>query len=112
MIFRIHVDFAGCIPLISWCFAGSFHVATQAFLQVDLFEELGGADVHTSKSGVADHFAENEPEVCPVFDGVAASVQKLVDGEAVESSWILTPRGIGYLQRSLGICRWQWCWTA
>lgn len=25
-------------------------------------EELGGADVHTSKSGVADHFAENEPE--------------------------------------------------
>ena len=69
MIFRIHVDFAGCIPLISWCFAGSFHVATQAFLQVDLFEELGGADVHTSKSGVADHFAENEPEVCPVSMG-------------------------------------------
>lgn len=25
-------------------------------------QELGGADVHTSKSGVADHFAENEPE--------------------------------------------------
>lgn len=24
-------------------------------------EELGGADVHTSKSGVADHFADNEP---------------------------------------------------
>merc|ERR1719210_2618777 len=24
-------------------------------------EELGGADVHTSKSGVADHFAEDEP---------------------------------------------------
>ncbi|CAK9012771.1 unnamed protein product [Durusdinium trenchii] len=25
-------------------------------------EDLGGADVHTSKSGVADHFAENEPQ--------------------------------------------------
>merc|ERR1711935_1104238 len=25
-------------------------------------EELGGAEVHTVKSGVADHFAENEPE--------------------------------------------------
>jgi 3-methylcrotonyl-CoA carboxylase beta subunit len=25
-------------------------------------EDLGGADVHTSKSGVADHFAENEEE--------------------------------------------------
>ena len=25
-------------------------------------EELGGADVHTSKSGVADHFAENEED--------------------------------------------------
>eukprot|EP00927_Polykrikos_kofoidii_P017712 TRINITY_DN1808_c0_g1_i2.p1 TRINITY_DN1808_c0_g1~~TRINITY_DN1808_c0_g1_i2.p1 ORF type:complete len:1214 (-),score=204.07 TRINITY_DN1808_c0_g1_i2:136-3777(-) len=24
-------------------------------------EDLGGADVHTSRSGVADHFAENEP---------------------------------------------------
>ena len=34
---------------------------------IDLFrfytEDLGGADVHTSKSGVADHFAENEPQV-------------------------------------------------
>lgn len=28
-----------------------------------LREDLGGADVHTSKSGVADHFAENEPQV-------------------------------------------------
>ena len=25
-------------------------------------EELGGAEVHTTQSGVADHFAENEPE--------------------------------------------------
>ena len=25
-------------------------------------EELGGADVHTAQSGVADHFAEDEPE--------------------------------------------------
>ena len=32
-------------------------------------EELGGADVHTSKSGVADHYAENEPQAsnsCPI----------------------------------------------
>ena len=31
-------------------------------------KELGGADVHTSKSGVADHFAENEPEAGALGD--------------------------------------------
>jgi len=29
-------------------------------------EDLGGADVHTSKSGVADHFAEDEPQALQI----------------------------------------------
>ena len=35
---------------------------------VQIVQELGGADVHTSKSGVADHFAENEPEAGALGD--------------------------------------------
>mmetsp|Transcript_79954 Transcript_79954/g.209983 ORF Transcript_79954/g.209983 Transcript_79954/m.209983 type:complete len:1193 (+) Transcript_79954:109-3687(+) len=37
-------------------------------------EELGGADVHTSKSGVADHFAENEPHALQLCREVLAHV--------------------------------------
>eukprot|EP00434_Breviolum_minutum_P037592 symbB.v1.2.033337.t1/scaffold4127.1/size44276/5 len=46
-------------------------------------EELGGADVHTSKSGVADHFAENEPEAlatCREAFEVRQVIARLVDG--------------------------------
>jgi propionyl-CoA carboxylase len=35
-------------------------------------EELGGADVHTSKSGVADHFAEDEPTALRICREVLA----------------------------------------
>eukprot|EP00928_Gymnodinium_smaydae_P078820 TRINITY_DN6288_c1_g1_i2.p1 TRINITY_DN6288_c1_g1~~TRINITY_DN6288_c1_g1_i2.p1 ORF type:complete len:938 (-),score=129.79 TRINITY_DN6288_c1_g1_i2:177-2990(-) len=37
-------------------------------------EELGGADVHTSKSGVADHFAEDEPTALRLCREVLAHV--------------------------------------
>jgi len=37
-------------------------------------EELGGADVHTAKSGVADHFAENEPHALQLCREVLAHV--------------------------------------
>jgi len=37
-------------------------------------EELGGADVHTSKSGVADHFAENEPQALQICRDILAHV--------------------------------------
>jgi len=37
-------------------------------------EELGGADVHTSKSGVADHYAENEPQALAICREVLAHV--------------------------------------
>uniref|UniRef100_A0A7S2NQJ3 methylcrotonoyl-CoA carboxylase n=1 Tax=Zooxanthella nutricula TaxID=1333877 RepID=A0A7S2NQJ3_9DINO len=37
-------------------------------------EELGGADVHTSKSGVADHFAEDEPSALRTCREVLAHV--------------------------------------
>uniref|UniRef100_A0A7S1R7H0 methylcrotonoyl-CoA carboxylase n=1 Tax=Alexandrium catenella TaxID=2925 RepID=A0A7S1R7H0_ALECA len=35
-------------------------------------EELGGADVHTSKSGVADHFAEDEPQALQICREILA----------------------------------------
>src|SRR3712207_7657727 len=31
-------------------------------------EELGGADVHTRRSGVADHFAENDEHALAIVD--------------------------------------------
>jgi acetyl-CoA carboxylase carboxyltransferase component/acetyl/propionyl-CoA carboxylase alpha subunit len=37
-------------------------------------EELGGAEVHTSKSGVADHFAENEPQALALVRDALAHV--------------------------------------
>ncbi len=37
-------------------------------------EDLGGAEVHTSKSGVADHFAENEEEALETARNVVASL--------------------------------------
>ncbi len=37
-------------------------------------EELGGADVHTSQSGVADHFAEDEPEALRMVRNVIENI--------------------------------------
>lgn len=37
-------------------------------------EDLGGADVHTSKSGVADHFAETEEEALEMARNVVATL--------------------------------------
>jgi len=37
-------------------------------------EELGGADVHTSKSGVADHFAENEEEALEMARNIVGTL--------------------------------------
>ena len=37
-------------------------------------EELGGAEVHTAKSGVADHFAENEDEAFETARNIVASL--------------------------------------
>ena len=37
-------------------------------------EELGGADVHTSQSGVADHFAEDEPEALRMVRNVVENL--------------------------------------
>lgn len=37
-------------------------------------EDLGGAEVHTAKSGVADHFAENEPQALEICREVLAYV--------------------------------------
>ena len=39
-------------------------------------EELGGADVHTSKSGVADHFAENEEDALMMVRNVVENLNK------------------------------------
>ena len=37
-------------------------------------EELGGADIHTSKSGVADHFAENEEEALEMARNIVGTL--------------------------------------
>ena len=37
-------------------------------------EELGGADVHTSQSGVADHFAEDEPEALRMVRNIVENI--------------------------------------
>lgn len=51
-------------------------------------EELGGADVHTSISGVADHFAENETHaiaICRnIFETLKAPTRQLLDIRSAE----------------------------
>jgi len=39
-------------------------------------EALGGADVHTSVSGVADHFAENDAHALDIARGIVASLNR------------------------------------
>lgn len=39
-------------------------------------EELGGAEVHTTKSGVADHFAENDQHAVSICRGIFESIQQ------------------------------------
>ena len=39
-------------------------------------ETLGGADVHTSISGVADHFAEDDRHALEIARGVVASLNR------------------------------------
>ena len=39
-------------------------------------EELGGADVHTRKSGVADHFAEDDEHAIEVLRGIVETLPK------------------------------------
>ncbi len=38
-------------------------------------EDLGGAEVHTTKSGVADHFAENDQHAISICRGIFESIQ-------------------------------------
>lgn len=39
-------------------------------------EELGGADVHTRLSGVADHFAEDDDHAIEILQGIVATLQR------------------------------------
>lgn len=39
-------------------------------------EDLGGADVHTSKSGVADHFATDEPEALGIARNIVETLNR------------------------------------
>jgi 3-methylcrotonyl-CoA carboxylase beta subunit len=58
-------------------------------------EELGGADVHTRLSGVADHFAEDDDHAIEILRGIVESLPKpqTVDGRplwsAVNGPWSL-----------------------
>ena len=65
-------------------------------------EDLGGADVHTSKSGVADHFAENEEEALLLSDaqtsgGLLISVPEKTNFNSteIEKSYGLAIKEIG-----------------
>ena len=40
-------------------------------------EDLGGADVHTRRSGVADHFAEDDDHAIEILQGIVATLQRL-----------------------------------
>lgn len=48
-------------------------------------EELGGADVHTRRSGVADHLAEDDEHALEILRGIVAS---LPPRRAPEPSWL------------------------
>ncbi len=45
-------------------------------------EDLGGADVHTRKSGVADHYAENEEEALHITRDIIENLNYRSEGEA------------------------------
>lgn len=58
-------------------------------------EDLGGADVHTSQSGVADHFAENDEDALAICREIVAGLPKT--GWQIGPSWksklnLLPPR--------------------
>lgn len=54
-------------------------------------EELGGADVHTSISGVADHFAENDQhaiQICRnIFQTLEAKEKQMLDRSPIEDPY-------------------------
>ena len=50
-------------------------------------EELGGAEVHTAISGVADHFAENDAEALSIVRSIVASIGR----PQRDLPWELTP---------------------
>jgi 3-methylcrotonyl-CoA carboxylase beta subunit len=55
-------------------FLGGPPLVKAATGEVVTSEELGGAEVHTSKSGVADHFAENEEEALEMARNIVATL--------------------------------------
>ncbi len=57
-------------------FLGGPPLVKAATGEVVTAEELGGADVHTSKSGVADHFAENEEDALMMVRNVVENLNK------------------------------------
>ena len=57
-------------------FLGGPPLVKAATGEVVTAEELGGADVHTSKSGVADHFAENEEDALMMVRNVVENLNR------------------------------------
>lgn len=55
-------------------------------------EDLGGADVHTSRSGVVDHFAENEAEALAIARNIFATLHRPAPAASVPLDF-LNPRG-------------------
>ncbi|MCL4234651.1 MAG: methylcrotonoyl-CoA carboxylase, partial [Deltaproteobacteria bacterium] len=57
-------------------FLGGPPLVKAATGEVVTAEELGGADVHTRVSGVADHFAENDPHALAIARRIVANLNR------------------------------------
>jgi acetyl-CoA carboxylase carboxyltransferase component len=68
-------------------FLGGPPLVKAATGEVVTAEELGGAEVHTAISGVADHFAETDEEALDIVRSIVASLGK----PQRELPWELTP---------------------
>jgi len=54
-------------------------------------EELGGADVHTRLSGVADHFAEDDDHALEILQGIVSTLQRSSDTTFLRSLDVSPP---------------------
>ena len=70
-------------------------------------EELGGADVHTRLSGVADHFAENDEHALEILRSIVASLPEPAGVQPDLTGWTLPRRRSRSTQamKSMVCCR-------
>ena len=67
-------DFTFMVKDTSYMFVTGPDVVKTVTSEEVTAEELGGADVHTAQSGVADHFAEDEPEALRMVRNIVENI--------------------------------------